>query len=129
MNIDPNLPVDKIAALVVSKSSEPTQTFTRNHKITSMVPLPMQQFWGPRKDDLTGLKCGRFTVIGCSLYRAPGKVNTVRWVVRCSCGRYQLLTSKAVKKNHPDTMCVECIRFKRKKDEYYRLGIDEEPMN
>lgn len=125
-DIDPNLPVNKTAALVVSKSNEHGVDFSGSHRISSMTPLPTTQFWGLKEHDLTGKKSGRFIVIGCSLWRPNNwkkSTNSVRWVVRCGCGRYEILTTKAVKKNHPDTMCVECIRFRRKKDEYYRLGI------
>jgi hypothetical protein len=110
MSIDTatRIPIDNTARIVVSDNRDQEREFRCGDVICSMVPLPMAPFVGPRKDDLTGRKCGRFTVIGCALYRAPGRNNTVRWVVKCHCGRYQLLTSKSVKKNHPSTMCVEC---------------------
>lgn len=109
--IDPNLPIDKIAALVVSRSADKGVDHKQTQLISSMTPLPIGPFTGPRKDDLTGRKSGRFTVIGPALWKPKNHLtstNSQRWVVRCSCGRYQMLTTKAVKKNSPQTACVEC---------------------
>jgi hypothetical protein len=104
------VPVDKVARIVVSDERSQEREYNSAGHITSLAPLPTTQFCGPRKDDLTGLKSGRFVVIGCAALRKARGSNTTRWVVRCSCGRYQIMTSKAVKKNHTDTMCVECRR-------------------
>lgn len=53
--------------------------------------------------DLTGLKFGRFKVIGYSAEKSG------RWVVRCQCGNYEFRTSKAIKNpNNDRDMCVEC---------------------
>ncbi len=114
--IDPHLPIDKIAAYVVSNNNDAGHVFKCGSKVTSMKRLPTIQFVGPKQHDLTGRKCGRFTVIGCSLIKPgiKGQNKRTRWVVRCSCGRYQILSSKAVKKNSDQSMCVECARFKHK---------------
>lgn len=107
--IDPHCPVDKTAAFVVSRSSEQGINFRKKNLISSMSPLPTRMFNGPRKDDLTGRKSGRFTVIGYSTI-IPGRGslrNPGRWVVRCSCGRYQIASTKAVKSS-TYTMCREC---------------------
>lgn len=115
--VDPNLPVDKIAALVVSKSNHQSSDFKLNQRISSMTPLPMVPWFGPRKDDMTGRKCGRYTVVGCALYRPNDtKKNSVRWVVRCTCGRYEMIATRTVKKNHPKLMCVECGKVNRLKE-------------
>lgn len=116
MDIYNRVPVDKVAAIVVSKSSVESSEFRVGHKITSMAPLPTTQFIGPRHHDLTGRKVGRFTVVGCAVWRPKNwktNTNNTRWVVRCSCGRYEMLTTKAVKKAHESNMCVECRRFKK----------------
>ena len=107
--IDPYLPINKIAALVVSRSTESSEFRCGDH-ISSLTPLPTERFQGLKEHDLTGYKCGRFTVIGCALWRPSGYKkysNSVRWVVRCKCGRYQMMKTKSVKKNHPSTACVE----------------------
>lgn len=121
--IDPNLPIDKTAALVVSVSKNQGLEFTASQCVSSMVPLPTKQFPGPKEHDLTGRKVGRFTVIGCALWRANGRVNTIRWVVKCSCGRYQMMRSKVVKYNHPDNMCQQCKKIKSTK---YKGSNDSE---
>lgn len=113
--IDPHLPVDKIAAFVVAKSFDQGVDFKCGNKITSMIPLPTKMWHGRPCDDLTGRKCGSFVVVGCSTFMPKNyrvQTNNTRWVVKCKCGRYQILTTKAVKKNHPQTACVECSRFK-----------------
>jgi hypothetical protein len=108
--IDPYLPVNKIAAFVVSKSEEKGVKLNIGDQLFSSTPLPTTAFTGRPEHDLTGRKCGRFTVMGCAVYRAPGRVNTVRWVVKCTCGNYQIMTSKAVKRNkdNPEMACLAC---------------------
>lgn len=118
--IDPHLPIDKTAALVVSKSGHQGFDFRNGNKITSMSPLPTRQFSGPRHDDLTGKTFGDFTVIGCALFvpknHLTSRSNSVRWVARCRCGRYQIFTTKAVRRERPrlndgveyKIACVEC---------------------
>ncbi len=112
--IDPHLPVDKTAAFVVSKSNEQGLDYKCGNKIYSMMPLPTRQFPGLRHHNLTGQKCGSFIVIGCALWVPANylrnRSNTIRWVVKCKCGRYGMLTTRAVKKNHPNTQCDECAK-------------------
>jgi len=110
-DINIEYPIDRKASIVVSKCNDQQRSSKNNCTINSMIRLPTTQFSGYRKHDLTGRKCGRFTVIGCALYKRPNRrVNATRWVVRCSCGRYQMMTSKAVKNDAPYQMCIECRR-------------------
>lgn len=112
-----DLPIDKTSALVVSKCSDYQIEFNNSFHITSMAPLPTCQFTGPRYHDLTGKRNGRLLVIGCALYKTKAKVNSTRWVVRCACGRYQMQSTKAIKKDNPDLMCIVCYynhRLKKK---------------
>jgi len=112
--IDPHYPVDIKAKEVVSKSREHGFEFKCGSKITSMAPLPTRIWHGRKQDDLTGRSVGDFTVIGCSLFMPNNHLtakNNTRWVVRCKCGRYQILTTKTVKKNN-NIACVECQRIK-----------------
>jgi hypothetical protein len=111
--IDPHLPVDKTAAYVVSKSNELNSEFNPGNRITSMSPLPTTYFTGKKRDDLTGVKSGRFIVIGCALWRQRNhetQNNTTRWVAKCTCGRFQMFQSKTIKKNvgNMKFACVEC---------------------
>lgn len=53
--------------------------------------------------DLTGMRVGRFTVIGVSAE------STKKWVVRCRCGIYTERTQKAIlNKNNQNDMCELC---------------------
>lgn len=114
--IDPHNPIDSTAKRVVSKVGHQQVSFIPADHIYSMVPLPTRQFNGPKKDDLTGYKSGRYTVVGCALFMPKNfarSTNNTRWVVKCTCGRYAMLTTKAVKKNSPETMCNECQKTVR----------------
>ena len=120
--IDPNLPIDKTAAFVVSKSSHQGFDFKCGDKIVSMSPIPTRKFPGFKQHDLTGVKFGRFTVIGCATFvpknYLTSRANTVRWVAKCTCGRYQIFTTRAV--NRAKVIgCVECekLQFLSKRDE------------
>lgn len=115
-NINPHLPIDKTASLVVSESMEQGTEFKCGNIISSMSPLPTTNWPNPKKDDLTGRVTGRFTVIGFALWKPNNwktSCNSARWVVRCACGRYQMLTTRAVKKDNPYNMCVDCRKNKR----------------
>lgn len=109
-------PIDKIAALVVSKNNDTQMEFNNKRHITSMYPLPTHMFRGLSHHDLTGKRCGRFTVVGCALFKSKSKTNSTRWVVKCACGRYQMLSTKAVKNNHKNSMCVVCTDVQAKKN-------------
>ena len=116
MEIDPNMPVNKTAALVVSKSSEQGSDFRCGAVISSMTPLPTRIWHGRPQDDLVGRKVGDFVVVGCALWMPNNfktSTNNTRWVVKCKCGRYQMLTTKTVKKAHMNNACVECKKIKK----------------
>lgn len=99
-----------------------------------MSPLPMRQFPGLRHHNLTGKKCGAFIVIGCALWVPANylrdRSNRIRWVVKCKCGRFGMLTTKAVKRNHPDTQCDECAKLKSYRTRnYQRKDLLHEKFN
>lgn len=122
--IDPHLPVNSTAAFVVSNPKHQQVEFNPGNRVQSMAPLPTKAFTGKKEHDLTGHKVGRFTVIGCSLWRPrSGRTNATRWVCRCTCGRYQLFTTKAVKNNNPDLACTECYKTHTMRERYLRIGI------
>lgn len=101
------IPVNKITAIVVSDNKEDQREFRRTHKVSSMIPLPVKQFEGLKKYDLSGARCGRFTVIG-QFDNGKKYLNGARWVVRCSCGRYEVKRTKTIKNPHDGQMCSEC---------------------
>jgi hypothetical protein len=116
--IDPNLPVNKLAALQICKNSEAKVSVGYGHKITSMIPLPTTQFHGKKEHDLSGKRVGDFTVIGFALWKPANwrtSTNSARWVAKCKCGRYQQFTTKGIKKNinNPMFACVDCQKTKR----------------
>jgi hypothetical protein len=95
-------PINKTAALVVSKGySYETKTihsptlFSEN--VLRTIPTPNVVI-----TDLTGLKFGRFVVMGLS-YDVKK-----RWVVKCSCGNYEVRTAKCINKKLDDQMCIKC---------------------
>lgn len=76
--------------------------------------------------DLTGMKKGRFTVIGL----LPGKGKKgYRWLVRCTCGKYTMRGTKSIKstaKNpaaHHDA-CRQCtaLAYLRRNEVWRRTG-------
>ena len=116
MVINPFLPINKTATLVVSQNNDVGREFKVGSKIVSLAPLPTQQWPFNPKDNLKGHKVGRFTVIGYAFWRPNNyktPANSVRWVVKCTCGRYQIMTTKGVKNANPKLACVECLRNKK----------------
>jgi hypothetical protein len=75
--------------------------------MVSETPFPMRSYPNTSKpeDNLTGLKIGRFTVVGLSS-------NSPSWVVRCACGRYCYRRAKALKVKELEAaisvMCPRC---------------------
>lgn len=112
--IDPHMPINDTAREVVSKSNEHGQVFARSCHISSMTPLPIKSFPGHPKDDLSGMKRGKLTVIG--MYPTRNSKNKTRWVVKCICGRYEVKTGKSLRKvqlNYFEPaldMCHVCAR-------------------
>lgn len=96
------VPINKTAAIVTSKGySYETKTinsqclFSENGLKTKTVTKGCLDF--------TGTKFGRFTVIGLS-----ADSNKSKWVVRCSCGCFEVRKTKCVRKLLPDQMCIKC---------------------
>lgn len=76
-------------------------------------------------NDLSGIKFGRFTVVGVwdDAEGAPRNDVKTKWVVRCACGDYEVRSSRAVKnpKNDQDR-CRFCRDLEYKKRRYRDLG-------
>lgn len=109
--------INKQTAVVVSKSNEVVTEFRSTHNISSLSPLPIIS--APKNNNLTGIKFGRFIVIG--LYPNQPNIKKIsqkglRWVVKCSCGRYETRFSKVIKNYYknmesgvPDYgLCQQC---------------------
>lgn len=54
--------------------------------------------------DLTGLRFGRYKVIGFAGYQSSKS----RWVVRCRCGVYEMWKRKHILKFKSDARCIGC---------------------
>lgn len=122
-------PVNKQTAIVVYPSTHKGHDFPPSQRVTSLTPLPTTYFTGPKEHDLTGRRCGRFIVIGFSLWRSKDKHNASRWVCRCSCGRYELLTTKTVKSAREENRCVECRKLRRLQWRHDNPIFQTNPLN
>lgn len=118
-------PMNKTAALVVSKGFEYTPDLKKSDQVESKLPLETKPITDSEKgssefEDLTGFKIGRFTVMGRN---AVGRGRG--WVVRCNCGNYAIRTKKSIQneKNYGDR-CQECRHLAqlKRKDHYRRTG-------
>jgi hypothetical protein len=97
-----HVPLNGTAARVTSKGFQ----YKPDKKINAAhwrEPPPTKKFPSLSKNDLTGIKFGRFTVVG--YLRDMRK----RWLVRCVCGAFESRTAKAIRnpKNEEDR-CQIC---------------------
>jgi hypothetical protein len=115
-------PVNSTAANVL----RPGEHYETKKKITVLhwdAPPKIKEFHGPENENHTGKKFGRLTVFGYY-----GKVKDMgMWIVRCSCGKYTIRRSKAIKnlKNDLDR-CDFCrdLLERKNRDYYLRHGTD-----
>ena len=71
--------------------------------------------------EFAGKKFGRWTVIGLSAEQNYKK--KARWVVRCSCGRYENRKAPALRNAVENgDCCVECRHLQHIKADYRKLG-------
>lgn len=101
-------PIDRSAALTMARGDGyvPAVKVTCEHW---SAPPPMRPVAhaGPEFSDLTGVAYGRLKVIGV-IDRPAGATGSIRWVVRCACGDYEVRTSKAIKRATPEDRCTIC---------------------
>jgi hypothetical protein len=109
-------PLDKAASVVRDGAGEhyDPEALGQPHWTT---PPPTTKAPGHRAD-LTGVSVGRLRVVGYSHSHPKGGS---RWVVRCTCGDYELRTSKAIEEPGPngthEPMCRKCGRMEYMKRE------------
>ena len=121
MKISHHVPVNNMARKVTSKQEEyvPCKNIGLNHyhsyappTLTTIINSDRRS---PNFTDLTGVKFGRFSVIGL----ASGFKG--RWVARCVCGKYEMRRQKAIinKKNYGDC-CAICrhLQFLKRHHQY-----------
>lgn len=125
MNIKNRLPVNKTAAIVVGKGVDYDAPINpKANKVFQDKPPKIRAFTGC--DDLSGVKFGRFTVVGLSL-----DFNS-RWVVRCACGNFEMRKAKSIKnKSNSIDCCLECrhLIYLKRNEVWRNTGKDKDPVN
>lgn len=116
-------PVDKKAALVVSKGFEYEPNFRKTECYTeSKLPLPTVAV-RRGEPNYTGHKFGRFTVLG--LAAKTNKAARGKWVVRCICGTYAYRKASSIKNaaNACDC-CTDCrhLLYLKRQEHHARTG-------
>jgi hypothetical protein len=111
-------PVNKTAARVVSSGVhyDSPKKIVQRHWSTPPPTIAITNKGGDFKD-LTGVRFGRFTVVG--LYQEG------LWLVRCACGDFETRRSKAVNNpNNKQDRCENCRQtvHLRRKAEYLATG-------
>lgn len=120
-------PINKTAATVTGKSGihyEPAKKITQTHwdAPQPVFPIPSGTPY------LTGMKCGRLTVIG---YRAARGNNPkgALWLVRCACGQYEERRTKSlINTANVDDCCAICrhTKFLRREAHFMQFGRDDD---
>ena len=116
-------PIDGNAARVARKGID----YRPDKKVTTLdSAYPIEaQTPPPQSEDLTGVKFGRFVVVG---YYAKGG----KWVCKCSCGRYAIRRTKAIfNKENTQDRCQYCrqLAFLKREDHWRRTGKDVDIRN
>ncbi len=118
-----SIPQSATAARVVSRGVhyEPTLKHDGNF-VTGDLPLPMKTPTNPEAirvaQELVGKTFGRLTVKGL----AEGKSNPARWVVRCSCGRWEHRKAKTLRGDPERLACSHCDKTKEYAKMYRQQG-------
>lgn len=126
---DKSLPVNKMAAIVISRGThyDPKCKIQVDEFISPPAIMPKRMH--PKHCDfidLTGRRKGRFTVVGL----LDGSKSSL-WVVRCDCGTYTTRTAKSIKAaetkkaSHLDA-CRECMHlaYIKREEIWRRTGRD-----
>lgn len=118
-------PVDKVAARVTG-TKKPEYEYETHNKHWKAPPAEMR----PIPDNLNyrGLKrgdvFGRFTVVGLwyKQVRKTGAPARAKYVVRCTCGDYEIRTAYDMKRNkariHHQNACFNCMRWESVKSAF-----------
>ena len=124
-NIYARTPINKTAAIVIGRGFyyEPNKIVLTNDSDMPIATRPFTKVELRNKSfiDLTGVRVGRFIVIGVSKDFKGG------WVVRCDCGMYSTRKAKAIK--NPENVqdrCEHCrhLAFLKRNSLCRRTGRD-----
>ena len=133
-------PINKNAVRVIQEGIHFEPDIKYSNKIWFKIKPNTVPFTGNLKDNLTGYKYGRMTVIGrysSQKIRIPTKKMkkiglkkkvTAKglWLVQCSCSAYELRHSKSIKNsNNQDDRCQRCrsIQYKKSTYQYWQEQI------
>jgi len=103
-------PIDRMSASMLGKSDDGLQE--RNHNNTFKTPPLLRPVPAHYRFNLVGKKVGQLLVVGLLAARRTNnqqkKRASARWVVKCSCGNYEILLTKTVRRGKY-LMCDECL--------------------
>jgi hypothetical protein len=125
-------PVNQAAARTMGRGVhyEPDKVIAQRHWSAPPPTIPAAQVKDPAGTfvDLSGIKFGRFVVIGYL-----GKLNPKKaalWLVRCACGDYESRASKAIRnpENRGDRCCnCQHLAFLKRRECYLRNPTAPQP--
>lgn len=118
-------PLDSTAAKVTARGTHYEPEIGFGSQAHWDAPPPIKPYrHNPQCQDLTGLKFGRFTVIGLhDSKRGSHAKGPATWICKCVCGDYESRTKKAITnpKNTQDA-CKKCRDWLYKQRRYEQLG-------
>jgi len=124
-------PNNAAAARVVSQGGEHWDAKVQGHEHWFENPPPTvaigrTHFNNPSFVDFRGTKIGRLTIIGLSPSLTPNQ-EKARWVARCTCGGYTLISAKAIRRTDrpagsSEICCPKCAYLEHAKRKYKIFG-------
>jgi len=114
-----NAPINKTAKVVMQEGEHYIKD-NLPQVLTSDEPIQTIQYKGSLKSNFTGKRFGKFVVVGFygDRVRANGERRYGRWVVRCSCGRYEVRSSKTIRIGNEHGCCQYCFELESIKRKY-----------
>lgn len=130
-NIASKAPVDRVAAIVTSKGYRyiPDKKTGPNHWETCPEMRRYRRVAGGCTN-LTGVRFGRFVVVGLYAGKTGNGESTSVWVCRCACGRFETRTARVVKNGKDNDDCCDMCRhlkYLKRNEEYRRTGRNAKP--
>lgn len=118
------IPINMVAVKTMFYKGEeyiPSKKILTNDSIVPIDIKPLHQCCN-NMENLTGIKFGRFIVIGKAK-------NHKGWVVKCACGRYTTRRAKSIKNpNNTQDRCERCRQLAFiKRERFYKVnGFDKD---
>jgi len=106
-------PINKIAALSVSRVEQTPDTYATDGRYKSRDRPPIKSYTGPKSGDISGNRYGNLIVIGLWPIKNKGK-RRASWVVKCDCGYFEIRYAFKLKRKGANNLCCEsCLNTKR----------------